>query len=149
MWDENCDFDEKAEEYYQARFGKDGLLLQEYLKQVSDIILLYKGPARGSKVRVNGPLCKDYEALERLIEEFTPIILRNVEQEEWQFIQLHQTYLRSLMETLQYMEAGNKEKTRATIDTLLDMLCHNEMKVQKVMDVRNMNIQWKKRLRLK
>ncbi len=149
LWDENCDFDEKANEYYQVAFGEDGLLLREYLKQVSDMFLLYEGPANGEKVRVDGPLCKDYKELEELIEKFAPIISRNVEQEEWQFIQFYQEYLHSLMTTLQYLESGQDEQAKASMDELLDMLCQKEMEVQKVMDERNMDIQLKRRLKWK
>jgi hypothetical protein len=149
LWNEDCDYEEKASAYYIEAFGEDGLLLREYLKQVSELFLLYEGPARGAKVRVEGQLCKDYEALEKVIDEFTPVIHRNMEQEEWRFIQLHKEYMVSLMKVLKCLEEGRREEARTSLDALLDMLYQNEIELQKVMDARNMKNQWIRRLKLK
>ena len=35
LWDENCDFEEKASEYYSTAFGEDGTLVHAYLNYLS------------------------------------------------------------------------------------------------------------------
>lgn len=151
LWDENCDYDEKALGYYKAAFGEDGVLVHKYLETISEMLLLYEGPAHGKRARVTGVLCKDYAVLREEIAKFQEVIGRNVAnenawQEEWKILQLHSSYVTLVLNALELQEQGKTEEARATIDELLDMLERNEICVQKVLDVHNARVQWKKRI---
>lgn len=151
LWDENCDYEQKVLEYYNAAFGEEGKSVHAYLKIISDMILLYEGPAHGKNARVTGTLCKDYVMLRKEITDFQKVIERNAEhenmwQEEWRNLQLHSSYVTLVLNALELQEQGKTEEARATIDEMLNMLERNEIRVQKVLDVHNARVQWKQRI---
>lgn len=151
LWDRNCDYEETVLKYYKAAFGEDGVLVHKYLKTVSEMILLYEGPAHGKKARVTGTLCKDYKAVVAEMENFRNIIDRNaakenVYQEEWKILRLHSSYVTMVLEALQLQEQGRTEEARTTINKMLNLLAQNEVSVQKVLDVHNAGVQWKQRI---
>ena len=139
LWDENCDYEAAADAYYASAFGEDGALVRDYMKKLSDLMLVYNAPARNV---VKPPYCTDYEAVRATIENFTPIIERNAAnanacQENWQLLAYHQEYSKLFVEAFEMMEKGDEEKCRQAADKFVDLMRDNEMFAQKVLDVHN------------
>ena len=139
LWDENCDYEAAADAYYASAFGEDGALVRDYMKKLSDLMLVYNAPARNA---VKPPYCTDYEAVRATIENFTPIIERNAAnanacQENWQLLAYHQEYSKLFVEAFEMMEKGDEEKCRQAADKFVDLMRDNEMFAQKVLDVHN------------
>ena len=139
LWDENCDYEAAADAYYASAFGEDGALVRDYMKKLSDLMLVYNAPARNV---VKPPYCTDYEAARATIENFTPIIERNAAnanacQENWQLLAYHQEYSKLFVEAFEMMEKGDEEKCRQAADKFVDLMRDNEMFAQKVLDVHN------------
>ena len=139
LWNENCDYEAAADAYYASAFGEDGALVRDYMKKLSDLMLVYNAPARNA---VKPPYCTDYEAVRATIENFTPIIERNAAnanacQENWQLLAYHQEYSKLFVEAFEMMEKGDEEKCRQAADKFVDLMRDNEMFAQKVLDVHN------------
>ncbi len=139
LWDENCDYDAAADAYYASAFGENAALVRNYMKTLSDLMLVYNAPARGV---VEPPYCTDYEAVRATIEDFKPVIEQNIVkegpyQEEWQLLAYHQEYTKLFVEAFEMMEKGDEEKCRQVSDKFVDLMRDNEMFAQKVLDVHN------------
>ena len=139
LWDENCDYDAAADAYYASAFGEDAALVREYMKTLSDLMLVYNAAATGFAA---GPYCKDYEAFKAAVENFKPIIERNAAvegpcQEDWQLLKLHSEYCLLFAETFEMLEKGEEEKKIEAAKKLMDLICRNELDAQKVLDVHN------------
>ena len=144
LWDESCDFEEKALAYYQAAFGEEGAAVHQYLKKISDLFMLYDSPAFGSANSANGPFCQDYVELKETIAAFQSVIERGVQadgpcQEEWKMLQLHSAYVSLLAKGLEHIERGEMKEGQEAGEQTLDLLKRNELAVQKVLDVNNTN----------
>ena len=139
LWNENCDYDAAADAYYASAFGEDGALVRDYMKTLSDLMLVYHAAATGF---AEGPYCKDYAAMKEAIQNFQPIIERNVAkegacQEDWQLLQLHSAYTSLFVQVFEMMERGEEEKKIEAAKQLIDLIRRNELAAQKVLDVHN------------
>ncbi len=139
LWDENCDYDTEADAYYAAAFGEDAALVREYLKTLSELMLVYNAPARGV---VKTPYCTDYEAVKALLENFKPVIERNAAkegpcQEDWQLLAYHTEYTKLFVEAFEMMEQGDEAKTKDAAERFVELMRENELFAQKVLDVQN------------
>jgi len=139
LWDKHCDYDTAADAYYAEAFGKDGPLVRNYMKAVSELMCMYSAPARGRAV---SPACKDYEALFAQIDGFRNVIARNLEAEspcrkEWEHLRVHSEYLRLFASSFQALDQEDIEKAKSLSAQCLDFLCREELNVQKVIEIRN------------
>ena len=109
------------------------------MKTLSDLMLVYHAAATGF---AEGPYCKDYAAMKEAIQNFQPIIERNVAkegacQEDWQLLQLHSAYTSLFVQVFEMMERGEEEKKIEAAKQLIDLIRRNELAAQKVLDVHN------------
>ena len=137
LWNKNCDYDAEADAYYAAAFGKDGPLVRAYLKQISDLLVIYDDVPRGKAV---SPACKDYEALFALVSNFHEVIQKNLEDkahyEEWELLQIHSEYVRLYAASFEALDQGDEEKLAVLSGQLVNYVCREELKLQKVAEIR-------------
>ena len=153
LWDQSCDEEAAAEDYYRAAFGADWKLVRTYLQHISDLMLTYEGPWNGTIEKKKGPFCKDYDALAAAVAEFVPVMERNLAQNhvcktDWEVLKLHGVYVNLVLDTLRALKRDEMAAANTAIDKLLDWMCMNEMPLQKVLDVFNARRFWIKRLRM-
>ncbi|MBQ7015585.1 MAG: DUF4838 domain-containing protein [Firmicutes bacterium] len=154
LWDETCDYEEKALAYYEAAFGEDGKLVHEYLSEISDLMLVYVNPALSfEKKQIQPPFCKDYDRIKQVIEDFAPVIRRNAAipgcyQEDWQILEIHIDYVKMFVRCYELAELGDWEGCHKQVYELLDYVNRNEIKLQKVQDGENIEKVLKSRLGL-
>lgn len=153
LWDNGCDEEKAAEDYYRSAFGEEWKQVQAYMKTISDLMLTYEGTWSGLPEKAKGPFCKDYELLKSTITDFVPIIDRNLARNtqcrhDWALLKLHGKYVHLALDTMIAVEKGDEVTADVAIDALLDWIALNEMALQKVLDVFNTRRFWIKRLRL-
>ena len=153
LWNDNCDEEKAAEDYYRAAFGEEWRLVQSYMQTVSDLMLTYEGPWYGAPEKAKGPFCKDYGLLKTTISDFVPVIDRNLAgntpcRKDWELLQLHGKYVYLALDTMLAVEKGDEAAADIAIEALLDWMAMNELPLQKVLDVYNTRRFWIKRLHL-
>lgn len=131
LWNRECDFEEEARRFYDSAYGEDGALVHEYLGEMSRLFGEYDG-----KTGPEGWYCKDYADVRKLIADFIPVIDRN-RGEEWEFLRLHCAYVRIFAEGQEAYKRGDMNLAQAAGRQIIDFMCRNEMKLQKVLDVDN------------
>ncbi len=151
LWDRNCDYEEKSRAYYLAAFGPEGLLVQRYLKEISDLFALYEGPSHGPNTKIDGCLCKDYAALTRCVKTFLPVIeqqmhMANEWSKEWTNLHIHSEYVLALADALRFAEQRDYESVKAAVSKVVNIVYRNELVIQKVMDGYNTKKHWTRRL---
>lgn len=139
LWDEDADYEKMASEYYLAAYGEDGLLVQQYMQKISDLFLLYEGPSHGNGAKIDPPLCRDYQALRKCVEDFDLVISRHIAAPEpqaaqWQLLRYHGMYVRKLSKALELLEQNEYASAKTCVEELVDWLNHLEPILQKVLD---------------
>lgn len=139
LWDEHSDFDKEADAYYQAAFGADGHKVRAYLSSISNLMLTYDKPTLG---RIKGPYCSDYRALERLLADFDGVISENLLvndacRDNWVILQFHREYVTLLANTYEKLETEGMKACKPVAQQLMDLMCRNELTIQRVWDVYN------------
>ena len=153
LWDDTCDEQKVAEDYYRSAFGEDWSLVRSYLQTVSDLLLTYEDPWDGDPEKPRGPFCKDYAHLKSVVADFTPVIDRNIAKNtpcknDWELLRLHGKYVYLALDTMLAVENGDDVTADTAIEALLDWMAMNEMALLKVLDVYNTRRFWIKRLHL-
>jgi len=149
LWDRTCDYDTVADRYYQDAFGKDGACLRKQMQTVSDLMLLYNGPAFGAADHADGPFCKDYDALADAIAALRALAqAHHGENADWTYLTCYCDYLDLLLPAFKLLEQGKKEESRAAGEALLDFVRRNELALQPVLDMLNTCRVLKRRLQM-
>lgn len=156
LWNRECDYETKVNAYYQAAYGEDGTLVHQYLKTISEQLLLYEGPAtaRGCAEMNQKQFCRDYAEVRGVITAFREIIQRNLVKEEdavkeeWKLLQMHHDYISELVSILELKEQNKEREAKMKLYALLDTLCRNELRLQKTMDIHNAFKCLRRRLKL-
>ena len=151
LWDRDADYEEKSREYYLAAFGPDGLLVQQYLRKISDLFAIYEGASHGNGAKIFGDLVRDYDALEACLAEFAPVIAAHAKADapwsvDWQQLQYHQEYVRDLAHVLKLTQNQDYAAAEQAIATMLDHVNRNELAIQKTMDCNKTKMHWERRL---
>jgi len=137
LWNKNCDYDAEADAYYTAAFGKDGALVRDYLKTVSDLMVIYDDVPRGKAV---SPACTDYKALFAKIDSIAEVIQRNLADEahyeDWDLLKIHNEYVRLYAASFEALDQGDTDKVKELSKQIVELVCQEEMKLQKVAEIR-------------
>ena len=121
--------------------------MQKYLKTISDLFAIYEGPSHGNGAKITGQLVTDYEALEACLADFAPVIDAHAEESaDWQYLKIHQEYVRNLAKVLSLTQQADYAGAKAEIANMLDHLNRNELFIQKVMDCNKAKMHWERRL---
>ena len=151
LWNKDCDYEQTADTYYQAAFGPDGFLVRRYMQAISQQFAIYEGPSHGRGAKIEGQLCKDYQALARDIAEFSPVIDRNCKDgalwsAEWEILKVHSDYVKTLASALALTQGGDDAGAHHAIQEMLDALNQKELALQKVFDGNKAKMHWGRRL---
>jgi hypothetical protein len=150
LWDKECDFEEKSDEYFISAFGTDGIAVKEYLKKLSD--LFNPDFHRAATTTADEEQAKKFALAQALITEFELTINRNLYdlaqsnlRKSWEYLSLHamitKEYANALI--LRAKDAPNEELLPA-IEKVCDLINLNEMKLHRVLDgfFYYHNVQW-------
>ena len=154
LWDETCDYDAVSKAYYENTFGQDGVRVQTYLKEISDLMLIYNGPAFGDLENEYGPFCKDYAAVRKVIADFQAVIADNLAHQagacrkEWEVLQFHAAYASLFITCFEHRERRESEACEQAVHELLDLVNRNEMKIQGIMDGDNLRTIFRRRFKM-
>lgn len=151
LWNRDADYEELSHNYYLSAFGPDGLAVQQYLKQISDLFTIYEGPSHGSGAKITGDLVKDYDALTRCVTEFRPVIQAHADagavwSNDWLQLLVHSQYVLDLAEVLKLTQHEDYAAAREAIAAMLDHINRNELIIQKTMDCNKTKMHWERRL---
>lgn len=151
LWDRNCDYEEKAMEYYLSAFGPQGLEARNYLRMVSEHFSLYEGASHGIGAKIVGPLCGNYEDFKLEIQDFRHLINKLAEEEspyrmEWKLLRCHTDYVLFLAKAAELTDNKKYEEAKEVLTQMVDWLNRNELFVQPVMDCYNVKRHWLRRL---
>ena len=149
LWDENCDFEEKASEYYSTAFGEDGTLVHAYLNYLSYAIKTYKGRGYGN---ANTSFCDDFTAVKDRVVSFRQIIQKNISRggaaaHDWQMLSVHNEYVTKALAVLEALTLGEKQKVKDLAQELFAFIKESEAACQNAWDVSILYNIW--RLRIK
>jgi len=149
LWDEKADFDQKALEYYQAAYGKDGEKVHEILARVSEIMVLYDGPASRPWPH-DTPCCRDLDALKKAADDLA-LLLKEHQAEalfapEWEMLAHYQVYLSMLHPVIASWEKQDQQGMEDAFKQLMDYLWKHELALQSCLDVQNAEKTLKKKL---
>lgn len=149
LWDEKADFDQKALEYYQAAYGKDGGKVHEILARVSELMVLYDGPASRPWPQ-DTPCCRDLHALKKAADDLALLLKEHQEDAlsapEWEMLAHYQVYLSMLHQVLVLWEKQDQQGMQDAFGQLMDYLWKHEPELQSCLDVQNTEKTLKKKL---
>jgi len=140
LWNKECDYDTFSLDYYKSAFGEDGEKVQKYLKNLSELTMLYDQPAFGDELKPYGPYCTDYDALSREISDFAEVIDENIKNDskckaDWVYLKAHAEYLMLAAKAMKLREEGKDEKAAEAFEQVKEWARKNEMKLRKVFEL--------------
>lgn len=139
LWNSGLTYEEIADDYYEAAFGADGILVRDYLARLSETF----DPVyiRGEKPEVNEESARQFARIPGVVNEFTPVIERNAHSDDacraksWFYLRHHAHISRLLGEALASRAAGDKEAAAGLWKELETYLTRNEMELHPALDV--------------
>ncbi len=139
LWNKDCDYEQEVAHFYKAAFGHEAGRVHEYLKELSQLSLMYNEPSTGDDNRPYGPFFRDYKRLRELLAQFRPVIDTHVAQpdgcyESWKLLQYHSDYVSMLADALELAEQKKSVEARAIFDQIHQFVCENEVALRKVYD---------------
>ena len=132
LWNDKLSFDEVAKDYFLNAFGQQGEKCYEYLKNLSRL----SAPLFSEK-----EVYEQIEKIEKLIEEFQPVIKQNLQQDytaqsrSWQYLDYHAQLCSRLAKVLEAVNSKDKEKAWQLWEELKVFLQKNEDQFQPVFDL--------------
>ncbi len=141
LWDEHAEYREVANHYFDAAFGEDGPVAQEYLERLSDAF----DPSylRGEKPTVDPEAALRLSGIPELLDEYRDCIEENIENEDnpenvrqsWAYLEYHAELCRLLSHALLLRAEGNRSRANAALEDVLSFARQNERELQSVFDV--------------
>lgn len=139
LWSGKALFDQTADSYYEAAYGKDAMACMQLQKEVSGrldpMVLRGEKPVRSQEV------ARKSAEVPKLIDAFLPVILRNLESTDgvqrrcWECMAFYSRLCRMLAQVLEAAALGEGEKMEASWKLVRDYVCTNELHFQKEFDV--------------
>ena len=124
LWDSEADFDRVADDYYRAAFGDKADAVRGAMKTLSRSCGLYeKAPSVWDRD-------KAYSGREELLEAVK-------DAPDPDALAAYAEYLGLLFGFLEKLPSQDKDEVRRAADALFDWMWKNEMRLQRVLDVRN------------
>ena len=136
LWDKNADFDALAAWYFENAFGEDADAVHGYLRQVSE----YMDPVylRGEKEAVDPAVAEGYRALERLVDDFEPVIRQKIgagADANWRALLPHAGLMRRMAKMLALRASGEQEAAAKAWDETVSYVWEIEKDVHELFDV--------------
>lgn len=139
LWKSELDFEDIAEDYFNAAFGPDGPGCYNYLKRLSELF----DPVylRGEKPEVDPERARAFSEVLRVIEEFKPVIERNInlpdkcQATSWRYLKHHADIYGALAAALEARARGDRDEAHRRWETVKDLAWEREDVLHPVFDV--------------
>jgi hypothetical protein len=142
LWNKKTDFAEYSSKYFTEVYGEDGNLALSYLKELSQ--LLDFSFVRGEKKLPNDELLKLYAKAKNVIDEFAPVIERNIcpgqmpdkgVRRSWELLNIHKTICLFIIKLMTAKAQGRHEAAEGILNDAIGYIRTHEDKVQDVYDI--------------
>ncbi len=139
LWNRQLDFDSIQTEYFIAAYDKDGLLVSEYLSQLSELFQTLRTLNDQNRDRDEIEMC--ISKINSCIQDFNPIITRNLDNNDncirnsWEYLKVHQEICTKLAGINKAVLEGEKEKAAQLWDEIKLLVQEKEDELQSVLDV--------------
>lgn len=150
LWQGKTDFECAAADYFQKAYGEDGEQCRAYLKKVSE--LFDPQSLRREKEAFGEEKACKYETLSVLIEQFMPVIQKNMFVEDlcrkcsWENLKFHGELCQHLTGVLAARAKKNKHDMKERWVKTRDFVCENEWKYQPFFDVMTFIHTWEQHI---
>lgn len=138
LFDSSLSEEQLEEEYFSAAYGGGYRQVREYLKKIS--VLCSCDYFNGKGPRQNKAVAEQMAALEKLVQEFLPVIRENVEScgkdnlSYWTLLEFHSEYVRRLGKALHDLASGEWEEAKHCWSEFCTFLQQNELQFQDCVD---------------
>jgi hypothetical protein len=138
LWNDGLRFDDLVDEYFNAAFGSDGRLCQEYLAELSalqDVV-----PVREKGLEVDPQAQIKLQWALKLIQDFQPVITRNLtlpdrcQRKSWFYLQAHAELMQRYLRLLSAKAAGEEEAMHRLWEEIKRFAQEQELSLQPVFD---------------
>jgi hypothetical protein len=139
LWNRELNFMPIQEEYFQGAFGEDGLLVSEYLSQLSELFQVLQG-SQQKKPNLE-EIEKYVQKIISLVQDFTLVIERNIDtsdkciQNSWRYLKIHQQICIPLAMIYEAIMRNEKSKASELWDEIKTLVQEKEDELQTVLDV--------------
>lgn len=139
LWDKTIEFEEIADDYFQAAFGGDWKQCQQYLTALSQSINLSWFKRENDEEREN--TLNYLNQIQKNIKEFKPIIKKNLSLENenkaqsWRYLKYHTDIISGLVKALTEKVNGNSEKAVQKWEKTVELTQKLETEIHSVFDV--------------
>lgn len=140
LWDSGITFDEVADDYFQAAFGRNGRRVREYLCELSALFnppVLREELSDAEKAAAFGK----YDEIPRLVRKFKPIIARGTklpvpaQARSWRYLEYHAELCVLLSDALRKRALDDSESARKSALAVVDWARRHERRLHRVLDV--------------
>ena len=140
LWDKECDFEEKSDEYYLSAFGSDGLSVKKYTRKISTF--LDTKYTRIEMPAVNEEMAKKFAKAYTVLIDFAPVIKKNLEEvldenvrKSWEYLEHHNRMAKMVAKGLKRRaEGASPEELKQIQSEICDFIYQTEMQVHRVLD---------------
>ena len=145
LWDEHADFDSVADDYFDAAYGEDAPVAQEYLQKLSEA---FDPPyLRGEKPWVDDAQALKFAGIQGILNEYAEIITENADDEtlpeniraSWVYLEYHAELCALLARALYLKASGQREKALTVLEDVRAWARQNERDLAAVFDVFEFN----------
>lgn len=140
LWNDRLEFDALVKDYLEHAFGRDGKRVGQYLAALSN---LFDPPyIRGEKPRINSRAAIKFASIQRVIDDFRPIIQKNIlnqklpcQAKSWEFLREHAWFASCLGQILEKRAVNDQDAALTQWNELKQRLGMAEDHIQKVFDL--------------
>lgn len=139
LFNSSLSFDELAEEYFSAAYGRDYSLAAAYLDKLSSLASCDYFNGKGE--RINPEYEKSCALMLDTLRAFQPVIDKNKKNSAnissffWNLLDYHNAYCILLVTGLSHISGGRMDETAAAYDLFCDYIRKNELSYQSSLDV--------------
>lgn len=140
LWDNTLDFKTIATDYFQSAYGSDGLLVDEFLKELLNVFDPFY--LQHEKERVSVEAKKQFQRVSSMVEKFKPVVERNLQIAEpsirgnWELLDVYCYIVTELSYMFENIAEGESEKVRDVLwPQFIKTFFKFEDKIQKVFDL--------------
>ncbi|MBR5460325.1 MAG: DUF4838 domain-containing protein [Clostridia bacterium] len=140
LWDKECDFEEKSDEYFLSAFGSDGLSVKNYLKTLSDLVdfeyIKYFDATWDEEDQK-----RKFLAAQGLVSEFEKVIKTNLDsidgntRKSWEYLKMHSEFLKLFIPSLiRRSEGASAEELARLCNGVTDFIAQNDSRLHRTLD---------------
>ncbi len=141
LWDKECDFEEKSDEYFFSAFGDDGLAVKEYMRELSRLFDV--NYTRWEKPSESKESAANFTKALGTIQAFESVIERNLEflpagnlRRSWEYLDEHSYIAKDIAKALRRRAEGAEEEERIRLfEEIYDKVVQRESKLHRVLDM--------------